>query len=74
MDYITNNESILRLSAFLFFLFLIFIMELIFPIYIRSLKTYKRWFINFTFVFLNTLTLRFFFPVLAASFAVICND
>jgi sterol desaturase/sphingolipid hydroxylase (fatty acid hydroxylase superfamily) len=74
MDYITNNESILRLSAFLFFLFLIFIMELFFPIYIRSFKTYKRWFINFSFVVLNTLTLRFLFPVLAASFAVICNE
>ena len=74
MDYITNNESILRLSAFLLFLFLVFIMELIFPIYTRSLKTYKRWFINFTFVFINTLTLRFFFPILAASFAVICNE
>ena len=74
MDYITNNESILRLSAFFFFLLFIFIIESIFPIYRRSIKTYKRWLINFTFVFLNTLALRFLFPVLAASFAGICSQ
>ena len=74
MDYITNNESILRLSAFFFFLLFIFIIESIFPIYKRSIKTYKRWLINFTFVFLNTLALRFLFPVLAASFAGICSQ
>ena len=74
MDYITNNESILRLSAFFFFLLFIFILESIFPIYRRSIKTYKRWLINFTFVFLNTLALRFLFPVLAASFAGICSQ
>ena len=49
-------------------------MELFFPIYIRSFKTYKRWFINFTFVFVNTLILRFLFPILAVGFAAICND
>jgi len=74
MDYITNNESILRLSSFFFFLLFIFIIESIFPIYKRSIKTYKRWLINFTFVFLNTLALRFLFPVLAASFAGICSQ
>ena len=74
MDYIINNESILRLSAFFFFLLFIFIIESIFPIYKRSIKTYKRWLINFTFVFLNTLALRFLFPVLAASFAGICSQ
>jgi len=74
MDYIINNESILRLSAFFFFLLFIFIIESIFPIYRRSIKTYKRWLINFTFVFLNTLALRFLFPVLAASFAGICSQ
>ena len=74
MDYITNNESILRLSAFFFFLLFIFIIESIFPIYKRSIKTYKRWLINFTFVLLNTLALRFLFPVLAVSFAGICSQ
>ena len=74
MDYITNNEAVLRVGAFCFFLILIFIIELIFPIFKRSAQTYKRWFTNFTFVILNTLVLRFFFPVLAASFAVICDQ
>jgi sterol desaturase/sphingolipid hydroxylase (fatty acid hydroxylase superfamily) len=74
MDYITNNEAELRVGAFCFFLILIFIIELIFPIFKRSAQTYKRWFTNFTFVILNTLVLRFFFPVLAASFAVICDQ
>ena len=74
MDYITNNEYILRLSAFFFFLLFIFIIESIFPIYRRSIKTYKRWLINFTFVLLNTLALRFLFPVLAVSFAGICSQ
>lgn len=74
MDYITNNEALLRVGAFGFFLVLIFIIESIFPLFKRSAKTYKRWFTNFTFVILNTLVLRFFFPVLAASFAVICNQ
>ena len=74
MDYITNNESILRLSAFFFFLLFIFIIESIFPIYRRSIKTYKRWLINFTFAFLNTLALRFLFPVLAVSFSGICSQ
>ena len=74
MDYITNNEAVLRVGAFCFFLILIFIIESIFPIFKRSAQTYKRWFTNFTFVILNTLVLRFFFPVLAASFAVICDQ
>ena len=74
MDYITNNEPILRLSAFFFFLLFIFTMESIFPIYRRSIKTYKRWLINFTFVFINTLALRLVFPILAVSFAAICSQ
>ena len=74
MDYITNNEAVLRIGAFCFFLILIFIIESIFPIFKRSAQTYKRWFTNFTFVILNTLVLRLFFPVLAASFAVICDQ
>ena len=74
MNYIINNEAVLRVGAFCFFLILIFIIELIFPIFKRSAQTYKRWFTNFTFVILNTLVLRFFFPVLAASFAVICDQ
>ncbi|MDG2000454.1 MAG: sterol desaturase family protein [Alphaproteobacteria bacterium] len=72
MDYIINNEAKLRLSAFLFMLSLIFLIELIFPIYIRKIKSYKRWIINFSFVLINTLILRFLFPILAVSFASIC--
>ena len=72
MDYIINNEAALRLSAFLFILLLIFIIELIFPIYKRRIESYKRWIINFSFVLINTLILRFLFPILAVSFASIC--
>ena len=72
MDYIINNESSLRLSTFITMLILVFIVELLFPISVRSIKTYKRWFINFSFVFMNTLTLRLLFPILAVSFAAIC--
>ena len=72
MDYIINNESFLRLSAFITMVILIFIVELLFPISVRSIKPYKRWFINFFFVFMNTLILRLLFPILAVSFAAIC--
>ena len=72
MDYIINNEATLRLCAFLFMLLLIFIIELIFPIYVRRIVSYKRWIINFSFVLINTLILRFLFPILAVSFASIC--
>ena len=72
MDYIINNEAALRLSAFLFILLLRFIIELIFPIYKRRIESYKRWIINFSFVLINTLILRFLFPILAVSFASIC--
>jgi len=72
MDYIINNEATLRLSAFIFMLVFIFIIELIFPIYSRSIESYKRWIVNFFFVFINTLILRIFFPILAVGFASIC--
>ena len=72
MDYIINNEALLRLSAFFSVLVLIFIAEMIFPIYSRNVASYKRWIVNFSFVLINTLILRLFFPILAVSFAAIC--
>lgn len=72
MDYIINHESTIRFGAFISMLILIFLMESLFPIYNRSIKPYKRWFINFSFVLINTLILRFLFPILAVSFAAIC--
>ena len=74
MNFIINNESALRLSAFIIILLLIFLMELVFPIYKRKVKSYKRWLINFSFVFINTVTLRLLFPLLAVGFASICAN
>ena len=55
MDYIINNEALLRLSAFLSVLVIIFIAEMFFPIYSRNVASYKRWIVNFSFVLILRL-------------------
>ena len=74
MDFIINYENIIRLLCFIGFLSLFCILENLFPIYKRTKNLYKRWFINISFVFIDTILLRLAFPILAVGFAVICMN
>ena len=74
MDFIINYENIIRLLCFIGFLSLFCILENLFPIYKRTKNLYKRWFINISFVFIDTILLRLVFPILAVGFAVICMN
>ena len=73
MDYIVNNEDKIRLLCFISFLILFYLFELYFSKFKRNKITYKRWFINFAFVIINTILLRIIFPILATGLAIICN-
>lgn len=74
MDFVIINENSFRVFCFIGFLCLFCLLEYMFPIYKRSKSLFKRWFINISFVFIDTLLVRLIFPILAVGFAVVCMN
>jgi len=72
-DFILDNETLLRLSVFLFILFLMMGLEALFPRKQRALPRGRRWIANLGLIFVDGLFVKLIFPVIAvgaAAFAV----
>ncbi|MDY6971356.1 MAG: sterol desaturase family protein [Thermodesulfobacteriota bacterium] len=68
-----NNEIVIRLSCFFGVFTLIAIWELISPRRVLVVSKTKRWFGNLSIVFLDSLLVRSFIPVLPVSMALIAQ-
>lgn len=73
MIFTMNQELILRVSAFVIVLILMFIWESLTPLRPRSSSTRLRQVNNLFLVFLNTAVLRIFLPLAAVSAAAIAG-
>jgi sterol desaturase/sphingolipid hydroxylase (fatty acid hydroxylase superfamily) len=67
-----TDEAYVRFAVFLLLFILIAIGERLFPRRILSYPKMKRWFNNLSIVFLDTLLIRFLFPLLPVGFALYC--
>jgi len=72
-DFILQNETALRLIAFLSILFLMMALEALFPRKQRAIGRGRRWFTNLGMVFVDGIFVKLVFPIIAvgaAAFAV----
>lgn len=73
-EHILASEPIIRLAAFLGVLFAMVLWELAAPRRRRDIPRVIRWSNNLALVVLDTLVLRFTFPILAVGLALIATD
>lgn len=73
-EYISNHETVIRLSFFFGILLIIAILEILHPR--RSLTTSKasRWFGNLGVVVIGSVGLRVVFPITAVQLAIVVNE
>lgn len=69
-DWIVNNESTLRASAFFFMLMSLVLWEYMQPARVLTLSRWVRWRANLLLMLVNTLTLRLVVPIAAVGSAV----
>ncbi len=69
-----QSEATIRLSSFVSLLLIFALWEALNPRKIRALGRTERWFTNITLSVLNSLVLRFLFPVLAVECALVAED
>ena len=69
-----QSEATIRLSSFISLLLIFALWEALNPRKIRALGRTERWFTNITLSVLNSLVLRFLFPVLAVECALVAED
>lgn len=73
-DLISDHEPVIRLSFFIGTILLVGLWETLRPKRQKTVSKLWRWANNFGVTFLNTLVLRFLFPVLAVGLAAIAHD
>ncbi len=69
-----QSEATIRLSSFISLLLIFALWEALNPRKMRALGRTERWFTNITLSVLNSLVLRFLFPVLAVECALVAED
>lgn len=67
MNFVENNEAVLRLSVFLGMLFFMAILEALTPKKARVMPRKSRWITNLLLVVIDSLVLRLITPILAVS-------
>jgi len=73
-DFITNNEAIIRLIAFLAIITIMAIWEIMKPIMTLSISKKQRWINNFGIVVLNSIIIRILFPTAAVGAAILAME
>jgi len=69
-----ENEAVIRLGFFLGTFFVLALLERMAPRRVLSTPKPARWFANLGIVTLDTLLVRFLFPVLPVGFALLCQQ
>lgn len=69
-----ENEAVIRLGFFLGTLFVLALLERMAPRRVLSTPRPARWFANLGIVTVDTLMVRFLFPVLPVGFALLCRQ
>ncbi len=72
-EVLVQNEATLRLGAFVVLFATFALWEALNPRKLRALTRHNRWFTNILMSILNSLVLRFLFPVLAVQTALIAD-
>ena len=69
MDFLIENEQVIRVSVFISLLLMLGGAELIAPLAKRQMSRPSQWFTNLSIVLLDNLTLKYLFPLLAVGVA-----
>lgn len=74
MNFIIENEQNIRLGIFLSLLILLAVAEFIAPLAKRRVKRSSQWLTNISIIVIDTLTVRFLFPLIAVGVAGYANE
>lgn len=74
MNFLIENEQIIRVSVFIGLLVLLAVTEFLAPMANRQSSRPFQWFTNLSMVLLDNMTLKFLFPLLAAGAAKVSTE
>jgi len=73
-EIIVNKEAFIRISCFFWIFFIVALSEILSPRRTLTVSKTKRWLTNLGIVVLNTLVMRFTFPILAVGLAITAGE